>query len=234
MTIELRGTKIVEVPYFASHLENIINSILVVGERHGSEGIGNTIHEMGYKNVVTTDISDRLLNSWLNVNTHWEHITSDFVMFDETRKFDRIVAVSVFEHFGLWFEGNRMVVDGIEAKDVCRWNHDILGIKKACNLLKNESSKLIITLPAGPFMNYEENGAPWLRYYDWRRQNLIRNELNLLGYYISNETFFYSSDFVDWKEVGREINDPKNYPMHNPYSPNVIWGLTIQKRPNIN
>ena len=59
--IQLQGTKIVEVPYFSSQLDDTSKSILVIGECQGGiEGISETIHEMGYKNVTTTDIMPSL------------------------------------------------------------------------------------------------------------------------------------------------------------------------------
>jgi hypothetical protein len=228
--IELKGTKIVEVPYFSSQLDDTSKSILVIGECQGGiEGISETIHEMGYKNVTTTDIMPSLEEYWIRKNTQWNHIQCDFIEFDETNKYDYIVSISVFEHFGFWFAGNRMA-NGLAEDDTCRWNHDLLGINKACKLLKNQDSKLMITIPAGPYMNYEESGEPFLRYYDSRRQNLIKKELKNNGFYVSNEKFFLSQDFSNWEEVSSDINDPKYYPYYNIYTPNVIWGLTIQKQ----
>ena len=78
-------------------------------------------------------------------------------------------------------------------------------------------------------MNYQENGYPFLRYYDGRRQDIIKREINNIGYHISDEKFFFSSDFINWEEVSNEINDPKFYPYYSTYTPNIIWGLTIQK-----
>jgi hypothetical protein len=227
--ITLRGTKIVEVPYFTEQLIDNTKSVLVIGERHGGvEGVSESIHELGFKNVCTTDILDSPVDSWLRNNTSWNHITCDFIKFDESNKFDYIVSISVFEHFGFWFAGGRMA-DGLSEDDTCYWNHDIRGIQKACKLLKDSDSKLIITLPAGPYMNYEESGEPFLRYYDHRRQQLIKNILNESGFAITNERFFYSADFSNWEEMSYEINDPKYYSVYNLYTPNVIWGLTIQQ-----
>jgi hypothetical protein len=227
--IKLTGTKIVEVPYFADQLLDISKSILVIGECQGGiEGISETIHAKGFKDVNTTDIMPSNPECWLRKNTKWNHIQCDFIEFDETNKYDFVISISVFEHFGFWFAGNRMA-DGLAEDDTCRWNHDIVGINKACTLLKDSNSKLIITLPAGPYMNYEESGEPFLRSYDTRRQNIIKSQLRLNGYHITNEQFFFSSDFENWEEMSAEINDPKYYSHYNIHTPNVIWGLTIQK-----
>ena len=226
---QLKGTKIVEVPYFADQLTDNSKSVLIIGEcQGGHEGISETIHEKGFANVSTTDIMPSLPEYWLRQNTDWEHIQCDFIKFDETRQFDYIISVSVFEHFGFWFAGNRMA-DGLVEDDVCYWNHDIRGILKSCKLLKDADSKLIITLPAGPYMNYEESGEPFLRYYDYRRQALIKQILNKHDFQISNEQFYYSADFQNWDEMSPEINDPKYYSVYNIHTPNVIWALTIQK-----
>jgi hypothetical protein len=227
--IELKGTKIVEVPYIANQLTDTEKSVLIIGECQGGiEGVSETIYENGFNNVTTTDIMPSEPNCWLRKNTNWKHIQTDFIEFNESNKYDYVISISVFEHFGFWFAGNRMA-NGLIEDDKCYWNHDIKGINKACKLLKDKDSKLIITLPAGPYMNYEESGEPFLRSYDFRRQNLIKKELNSNGFYISNEKFFISENFSDWNEVSNEINDPKYYSYYNIFTPNVIWGLTIQK-----
>jgi hypothetical protein len=227
--IMLQGTKIVEVPYFTEQLIDNTKSVLIIGERHGGvEGVSESVYELGFNNVCTTDILESPEDSWLRKNTSWNHIQADFIEFDESLKFDYIISISVFEHFGFWFAGNRMA-NGLAEDDTCKWNHDIRGILKSCKLLKDKDSKVIITLPAGPYMNYEESGEPFLRYYDYRRQNLIKKELNSNGYQVTNERFFLSEDFHNWEEMSSEINDPKYYPYYNIHTPNVIWGLTIQK-----
>ncbi len=227
--IQLKGTKIVEVPYFINQIIDTNKSILVIGECHGgNEGISESLLKLGCINVTTTDILESSTDSWLKKNTNWQHIKTDFIKFDESIKYDYLISVSVFEHFGMFWEGKAYDIDS-ELEDIVLWNHDIHGINKACKLLKDKESKLIITLPAGPYMNYEESGYPFLRYYDYKRQQRIKNELHKHGYFISNEKFFFSNDFTNWEEVSSEINDPKYYSYYNIYTPNVIWGLTIQK-----
>jgi hypothetical protein len=228
--MELRGTKIVEVPYFLDQLVDRDKSILIVGEcKGGTEGISESIFEKGFQNVTTTDILPTESDSWLRTHTKWNHIQSDFIKLDESTKYDYVISISVFEHFGFWFAGDRMF-DGESEDGVVKWNHDIVGIKKAANLLKNENSKLIVTLPAGPYMNYEENGYPFLRGYDFRRQLLIKNIMSECGYVVTNEKFYYSNDFTNWEIVDTSINRPEYYGYYNTYTPNVIWALTIQKK----
>lgn len=226
--IILKGTKIVEVPYFANQLTDPTKSVLIIGERTGGvEGVSETVKQLGFKNVTTTDINPSPEGCWLRTHTNWKHITNDFIEFDESLKFDYIISISVFEHFGLWFAGDRMA-NGLLQDDSCRWNHDILGINKACKLLKDKDSKLIITLPAGPFLNYEPTGEPFLRGYDTLRQNIIKKQLEYNGYQVDNEKFYYSEDWKEWDEVSSEINDPSYYPYYSPHSPNVIWGVTVK------
>lgn len=228
--IELRGSKIVEVPYFAEQLLDTTKSVLIVGERHGGiEGVSETVKCMGFTDVTTTDILPSEPDSWLRTQTNWKHIEADFVEMDESTKYDYIISISVFEHFGFWFAGDRMA-NGMVGSDLCRWNHDLVGINKACRLLRDTNSRLIITLPAGPYMNYEVTGEPFLRSYDYRRQKIVKDDLLRNGYVVDNESFFYSRDFTDWTEVDVDINDPRNYHLYNVNSPNVIWGLTIREQ----
>ncbi len=227
--ITLRGTKIVEIPYFATQLIDNTKSVLIIGEQTGEEGLSATVREMGFTNVTTTDISPIGPDSWLDRTAKdWKHVTVDFVKYDETLKYDYIIAISVFEHFGFWFVGEH-TADGV-VDDYCRWEHDIRGINKACQLLKDAESKLMISLPAGPYMNYEPSGRPWLRSYDWRRQEIVKKELEKNGFRIDNEKFFYSKDFQEWNEVGPEINHPKYYHLYEVGTPNVIWGFTVSKK----
>jgi len=228
--IELKGTKLVEVPYFSSQLQDNTKSVLIIGERTGGiEGVSETVNELGFTNVVTTDINPSPQGCWLRQNTNWNHIVEDFIQFDSSLKFDYIISISVFEHFGFWFAGDRMA-NGLAKDDTCKWNHDLLGINKACELLKDSSSKLIITLPAGPYMNYETTGEPFLRGYDHLRQSIIKQEIDSLGYKVDNERFFHSKDYTNWEEVDSSINDPKYYSFYSTFTPNVIWGLTIMKK----
>ena len=193
--INLKGTKLVEVPYFTSQINNINKDILIIGEcKGGTEGISESLLEMGCNNVTTTDILESLPDSWLKQNTKWNHIKTDFIKFDENNKYDYIIAISVFEHFGMFWEGKAYDINS-EIEDIVLWNHDIQGILKACKLLKNKESKLIITLPIGLYMNYQETGYPFLRYYDLQRQNLVKNKIINEGYNIDNEKFYLSTNF---------------------------------------
>jgi hypothetical protein len=229
--MDLKGTKIVEIPYFINQLEDQSKSILVIGEcKGGTEGVSESILEKGFNNVTTTDILDTEPDSWLRKNTNWKHIKNDFIKFDESLKYDYVISISVFEHFGFWFAGDRMF-DGEFDDDIIKWNHDIVGIKKACKLLKDKNSKLIITLPAGPYLNNDPiTDFPFLRYYSSNRQNLIKNILDQEGYFISHEAFYHSNDFINWDEVSSDINQPQYYGHYNTFTPNVIWALTIQEK----
>lgn len=231
MNIDLKGTKIVEIPYLINHLEDKNKSVLIIGEcKGGIEGVSESILDKGFNNVTTTDILDTEPDSWLRKNTNWKHIKNDFINFDESLKYDYIVSISVFEHFGFWFAGDRMF-DGNFDDDIIKWNHDIIGIKKAAKLLNDKESKLIITLPAGPYMNYEPDTMyPFLRYYNHQRQNLIRKIMDDEGFKVGYEKFYLTDDFINWEETNYEINHPKYYGYYNTSTPNVIWCFIIKKK----
>lgn len=224
----MKGTKLVEVPYFVNQISDIDKSILIIGEcKGGSEGVSESILDLGCTNVTTTDILESLPNSWLRQNTNWEHVKIDFIKFNEIKKYDYIISISVFEHFGMFWEGKAYDIDS-KLEDLILWNHDIQGILKGCKLLKNKDSKLIITLPIGPYMNYQKSGYPFLRYYDIQRQDLILNTLLENGYKFSQQ-YFFSENFKDWFEVeNRNQLNQLIYTKCNPHTPNIIWGLTIQ------
>ncbi len=227
---KLRGTKLVEVPYFLNQIVDVDREILIIGEcKGGVEGVSESILELGCKNVTTTDILESLPDSWLKQNTNWEHITTDFIRFDESKKYDYIISISVFEHFGMFWEGKAYTIDSA-LEDLVIWNHDIQGILKACKLLKDKESKLIITLPIGPYMNYQESGYPFLRYYNLQRQDLIKTKIKEAGCVLDDEKFFLSNDYHEWFEADSNINTQESYRQYcNPYTPNMIWGLTIKK-----
>lgn len=227
--INLKGTKIVEVPYFTNQIVDTNKSILIIGEcKGGTEGVSESLLELGCKNVTTTDILDSLPDSWLRKNTDWPHIKTDFIKFDESNKFDYIISISVFEHFGMFWEGKAYDSDS-NLEDMVLWNHDIRGILKACRLLKDENSKLIITLPIGPYMNYQETGYPFLRYYDLQRQTLVKNKIKEHGFEVDNEKFYLSNNFIEWFEADSNVNTNDSYRQYcNSYTPNMIWGLTLK------
>jgi hypothetical protein len=227
--IQLKGTKLVEVPYFVNQIKDKDKSVLVVGEcKGGTEGVSESLLELGCTNVTTTDILEALPDSWLRQNTNWAHIQTDFIKFDENKKFDYIISISVFEHFGMFWEGKAYDIES-DLEDLILWNHDIQGILKACRLLKDKDSKLIITLPIGPYMNYQETGYPFLRYYDYQRQNFIKNKIKENYFQVAEEKFYLSNDFVEWFEADVNINSPESYKQYcNPYTPNMIWGVTIK------
>ena len=128
----------------------------------------------------------------------------------------------------MFWEGKAYDIDS-DIEDVILWNHDIQGILKSCRLLKDIDSKVIITLPIGPYMNYQESGYPFLRYYDQQRQTLIKTKLEENGFKISDEKFFLSTNFTEWFEADSNINSADSYRQYcNSYTPNMIWGLTIK------
>jgi hypothetical protein len=78
-------------------------------------------------------------------------------------------------------------------------------------------------------MNYQETGYPFLRYYDLQRQMLVKNKIQDAGYVVDNEKFFLSTNFSEWYEADSNINSTESYQKYcNPYTPNMIWGLTLK------
>lgn len=231
---KLKGTKKCEIPYLEKHLSDNSKSVLIVGERRGEDDmISPTIKDMGFENVTTTDIIEKERGSWLDVNTKWEHITKDFMDYDESMKYDYVVSISVFEHFGFWFRGNRMANGLALNDDMCKWNHDLRGVAKACRLLKDKNSKLIITLPAGPYMNYETTGEPFLRYYDIRRQEIVKGVIQQNECVVFDEHFYFTEDFEQYEEMHKSICEPQYYGAINPHSPNLIWAFSVRLNNNV-
>lgn len=229
--LELKGTKKVEIPYFLNQIEQGTGeSILIVGEVVAADQISKSLISKKCSNVTTTDIRERPINGWLNTNTNWDHITQDFIEFDTNIKFDIIISVSIFEHFGLFWDKKSMFNNKDGIVDLVRWDHDIRGIEKSCMLLKDKNSKVIVTLPAGPYMNYNDEGYPILRYYNKQRQNIVKKSVDELGCRFTDEKFYYTENFENWSESDPEINEPRFYQLYNPYTPNVIWAFTIQKK----
>jgi len=219
-----KGTKKVEIPYMVDNM--IDGNTLIVGEVVAADQISSTILDKDIGNVTTTDIRSRPDDGWLNTNTNWKHILGDYITQDYD-KYDNIIAISIFEHFGLIWDSKNMS-DLTTNLDIINWNHDLRAIEKSCKLLKSENSRVIITLPVGPYMNYNDDGYPILRYYNRQRQNMIRDIINKNNCKLTNEVFYYSQNFEDWSFVGEEINDHQYYPAINPNSPNCIWAFCIQ------
>jgi len=228
-TSQYKGTKKVEIPFFVERIKQD-DKILVVGECVGNDGISKAIFDIGCKDVTTIDIRDVGKDSWLVKNTKWKHIKDDYLSHDTDETYDSIISISVFEHFGLFWDDKPMYESIDEQSDVIHWNHDLKAIKKTCELLKNKESKSLITLPIGNFMNYNEKGFPILRYYDEYRRKLISDIIEQSNCYISEEIFYFSKNFDDWYSTTSEIGEIKYLSQQNPFTPNIIWAFTIQKR----
>ena len=106
MISEIKGTKLVEIPYLDMELENQNKNVLIVGERIGNEGIIETIFKKT-KTITCTDImemkSESILSEIIEKNPTVKFIQKDFLTFDESKKFDYIVCINVLEHFGMNF-----------------------------------------------------------------------------------------------------------------------------------
>tara|TARA_B100000131_G_scaffold208441_1_gene200505 strand:+ start:217 stop:903 length:687 start_codon:yes stop_codon:yes gene_type:complete len=227
--MNFKGTKKVEIPYFLNRLsDDKDKSILIAGECGGFDKISESLYDRDFKNVTTTDIRPIQTDSWLDNNAkEWNHIKVDYIELDEKNKFDYIIAISTFEHFGLFWENTNMFDSG--ADDMLRWNHDLRAIEKSCRLLKDDDSKIFVTLPIGNYMNYDDRGFPIVRYYNIDRRNLILDSLSKENCVIEEETFYHSQNFEEWYESDVELMTPKYNHIHNLFTPNSIWGFTIKR-----
>lgn len=238
----IKGSKIAELAYMHNCLSQPINNdkdILIIGEREGREGVSmyavDTL-DLDKDSITCTDISELAEDSYLSDlvnefdNAHF--IKADFTEYEDV-KFDYIVCISVLEHFGMKYGNRNMFGDDIAFDvmddDYIRWNHDIRGLLKMCDLLKNNQSKAIITVPAGGYMNYDENGFPFLRYYNLQRRDLIHKMISEYGYNIYNEKFYISQDFQNWEETNISVMDMQRWGQLNPHSPNALWCFEIGK-----
>jgi SAM-dependent methyltransferase len=232
LVFEQKGTKIVEIPYleYGVSLCNK-NSVLIIGERNGSEGIFSSVNKFNFKNIICTDIQPVVENSilWNNLGDSVQFVQGDFVNYDYKNKFDSIVCISVLEHFGMIYNDKKMFSGELQdSNDIILWNHDLRAITKMVSLL-NDGGKAIIAIPYGRFMNYDENGFPWLRYYDSQRRKIILDLIKDNKSFVNNEKWYYSSDFNEWFESEEDILLSMHDGQINHYTPNCMWCFIIEK-----
>jgi len=240
----VKGSKIAELSYMynilASDNRKSNKNVLVVGEREGREGVTLYTSEtldLNVDNLDCIDISDLepnsylsdLVDSKLNVN----FINGDLVAYEPDNNYDYVICISVLEHFGMKYGNHNMfgADDTFEIMndDFIRWNHDLRGILKMSSLLNDDASRVIITIPTGGYMNYDENGFPFLRYYNRQRRDIIQTLLQENEYNIYDEKFYISNDFVNWDETNVGSMSEQNYRHMNPYSPNGLWCFCVGK-----
>lgn len=233
MRAEIKGCKLVELPYLEKQIDRENCSILVVGERGGDEGIVELALTRNPSSMVCTDLmecpSGSILDDLRKTDPRVTFEQGDLINFDESRKFDYIVCINVLEHFGLNFSNRPMYTAEFYEEDVIRWNYDLKGLMKMMKLLKDFDSRLIITVPAGPAIlqgDLNSSGLPYLRRYDLNRIDIFHKLIHNSGFYFTEE-FFWTADFQDWKTVNEKINYVENYTSHNPITPNCIWAFTV-------
>lgn len=233
-----KGSKIAELGYMINQLKTSDTTrTLIIGEREGNEGVSAYVHvTINHEHeIAMTDISpvavDSFVEELLEKRKNTNFIQGDFVKFDDTNKFNSIVCISVLEHFGMKFDGKNMFDEGYnsEIDDIIHWNHDLVGLKKMTNLLKDDISQIIITVPAGRFMNCDNNGFPFLRYYTEERRELIKETLDTLGCELVNEEWMVSKDFKKWYNADVSVMGMTPKVPMNPWSPNAIWAFCIRK-----
>jgi len=236
MKSEIKGTKLVEIPYITQEMTEVGKKVLIVGERIGNEGIVETVMEKT-QDILCTDImelqTESILANIIQETPSVKFIQGDFLAFDEDIKYDYIVCINVLEHFGMNFTKRPMFTDNkiCQEDHIIKWNYDLKAIDKMVTLLA-PSGKIIITVPCGsPVLSGDcdpETTMPFLRRYDYLRIGKIKQLAENLQCKLT-EDFFYSENFVEWLQASIEISHPQNAHMHNPNSPNVIWAFTIQK-----
>lgn len=235
---EIKGTKLVEIPYLDTHLneQTSNDNVLIVGERIATEGILQTVLKREFESCVCTDImemgKDSTLDRIIKSDSRVSFIQEDFIKFSEDKKFDYIICINVLEHFGMNFAEFHGFSGELATDDYVRWNHDLRALQKMIKLLnKNPKSKIIVTVPAGqPMMSgdiNENNKMPFLRRYDIVRIRHIHKMLNTLNVTLE-ETFYYSENFNEWYETDISITDLQYHQAHNPYTPNAIWAFVIK------
>ena len=240
---EIRGTKLVEIPYLNEGLVNQSNTddVLIVGERIATEGILQTVLDRDFKKCVCTDIMPMGKNSTLekiiDKDSRVSFIQKDFIEFDEDLKYDYIICINVLEHFGMNFSDFSGFSGALAGDDYVRWNHDLRALKKMILLLKNKpTSKIIITVPAGApvlsgdttFGQVDGNLMPKLRRYDNFRIDMIKkiiDEDDIINNF--EDKYYYSENFVEWFESDATMLNPKHLHLQNSYSPNMIWAFTL-------
>lgn len=235
MKSDIKGTKLVEIPFLDQEITKSNKRVLIIGERIGNEGIIETVYAKT-KTILCTDIMEMqtpsILSDIIKECPTVDFIQGDFLKFNEIEKFDYIVCINVLEHFGMNF-CNKPMFSGSEIldDDIIHWNYDLKAISKMIKLLQSDG-KIIITVPCGPpILNGDcdpETTLPFLRRYDDVRINIIKKLVNISGC-ILNDTFFYSQDFNDWLSAEIEVSSAQNFHLQCPYSPNVIWAFTITK-----
>lgn len=237
MGYEIKGAKLVEIPFLENHISDRrpTDNILVVGEQIGTEGIIQTIVRVGFEKILCTDIMDMPDNCELHTivqqQPNVEFIQHDFVEFPETQTFQYIACINVLEHFGMNYAQFHGFSGTLAGDDYIRWNHDLRGIHKMIKLLnKHPNAKIIITVPCGqPIFSGDlntDNKMPMLRRYDIVRINLIKQMVSELNMKLE-ETFYITEDFQTWYETDSLVSTPQYAQLQNPYSPNAIWAFTL-------
>jgi hypothetical protein len=233
-----KGTKIVENDYLESSIKSFNRNdlnILIIGECEGEENVIQTVLKCKkHEEIQCIDILPLQPNSSLEkiINTDLlvKFTQTDFIKNKLDKKYDVIVCVSVLEHFGMRWNGVKMFDKLDSGDDDILWNYDLVGLLKMGELLKDKNSKAIITLPVGPYMNYLDNGLPFLRYYDIKRINIFEEICANNKLSINDETFYYTPDFQNFEKVSKDIASPEYNGYINSYTPNCIWAFNLQQK----
>jgi hypothetical protein len=182
MDFEIKGTKLVEIPYLERELSEQKESdkVLIVGERIATEGILQAVLKNPFTSCLCTDIMPMgpgsTLERIIDADKRVTFVQQDFILAEEETKYDYIICINVLEHFGMNFAEFSGFAGEYAGDDYIRWNHDLRAIEKMITLLSKDG-KIIITVPAGqPILSGDINPGnkmPFLRRYDEMRIKLI-------------------------------------------------------------
>ena len=117
-----KGTKIVENDYLELSIKELNRDdldILIIGECEGEENVIQTVLKCNkYKEIQCVDILPLQPNSSLekiiNSNSNVKFNQTDFIKNKLNKKYDVIVCISVLEHFGMRWNGEKCSIDQIQ------------------------------------------------------------------------------------------------------------------------
>ncbi len=173
--------RIVEVPFVFTSLATlpIGSRILELGCAQSHTAI--SLASLGYQ-VTGVDLTEYDLE-----HPNFRFVHGDFLEVSLTGEFDAFIAVSVLEHSGLEYYGDRK-----------RESADISIMKRVHTLLK-PGGQLLITVPFGGRKVLFKGEKPFQRIYDYQALRELMSP-----FVIQEEKFFYTENRKYWVEGARE------------------------------
>ena len=147
---EIKGTKLVEIPYLEKELseQHESDNILIVGERIATEGILQAVLKRPFTTCLCTDImpmgKGSTLDYIISTDPRVSFLQQDFIDSDETKKYKYIICINVLEHFGMNFAEFSGFAGEYSGDDFIRWNHDLRALEKMILLLLSTLAFIIL------------------------------------------------------------------------------------------